>query len=327
MIGVDGAVGATGLSLSHWPENRTPAALRHDLSTGSALAFARLPRAEREELAAGATAIVNNHYDTDGTCALFATRRPEAALPLAERLLAAARAGDFFQTPDQESVALDALVHGLVDPAASPLAADFAGLANDARSELVTRFLIAELPALLAADRLPFPELWEPTVAALEHDLADLGTAARRDDAARDLTVWTAPRDARSRRAGAAAFDPGRHALFGSTRADRVLVAGPSGAGTTWRLVVSTLSWFDLVTERRLPRPDLQALATRLNALEGCHAEDDAAWRAQAADNASPELWFGMPAQPSFAEHSSALLPSALAPRTVTEAVESALST
>ena len=44
-----------------------------------------------DRLAADATAIVNNHYDTDGTCALFAVRHPRAALEREEALLAAVR--------------------------------------------------------------------------------------------------------------------------------------------------------------------------------------------------------------------------------------------
>ena len=72
VIAVDGAWGAEGLGLSHWPGNRTPGDLRHDLSTGSALLFARLPEVERHERAGGAAFIANNHYDTDGAMALFA---------------------------------------------------------------------------------------------------------------------------------------------------------------------------------------------------------------------------------------------------------------
>ena len=43
VITVDGAIGAPGLNLSHWPGNTTPKELRHDLSTGSALASVSPP--------------------------------------------------------------------------------------------------------------------------------------------------------------------------------------------------------------------------------------------------------------------------------------------
>src|SRR5262245_35017088 len=87
LLTVDGAWGAPGLNLSHWPGNATPADLRHELSTGSALRFARLAQAEREQRARGCTAIANNHFDTDGACALFAVRHPGRALGLERELL------------------------------------------------------------------------------------------------------------------------------------------------------------------------------------------------------------------------------------------------
>ena len=57
VISVDGTFGAPGLNLSHWPGNTTPKDLRHDLSTGSALLFARLEPADRERRAAGCVAV------------------------------------------------------------------------------------------------------------------------------------------------------------------------------------------------------------------------------------------------------------------------------
>jgi len=92
VLSVDGAWNAPGLNLSHWPGNTTPKELKHDLSTGIALAFARLPEGRQEELAEGCVALANNHFDTDGVCAMFAVRHPELALPRSEELLAAAAA-------------------------------------------------------------------------------------------------------------------------------------------------------------------------------------------------------------------------------------------
>ena len=86
VICVDGVLGARGLELSHWPGNRTPVALKHELSTGCALAFARLSPSERERRADGAEAIVNNHFDTDGVLASFAARWPEEALRWYEQI-------------------------------------------------------------------------------------------------------------------------------------------------------------------------------------------------------------------------------------------------
>ena len=80
-MSVDGAWGAPGLNLSHWPGNTTPADLEHDLSTGIALRFGRLDESDRAERAAGCVALCNNHFDTDGMCALFALVDANAAPP------------------------------------------------------------------------------------------------------------------------------------------------------------------------------------------------------------------------------------------------------
>jgi hypothetical protein len=329
---VDGTFGAEreraagGLNLSHWPGHATPRDLRHDLSTGCALRFAALDPAERRRLARGAVAIANNHYDTDGVLAIFATRHPELALPRAPRLLAAAAAGDFFQLPDEDALALDALVGALPDPERSPFGRELAPLPERERHERCIAFLLEHLPALLDGDLASFGDLWRPELEAARCDLEDLARAEREERRALDLTCWRAPQGARSGRPGAGErFDPGRHALFGSTRADRVLSIGPGGDGTSYRLVFSTLSWFDLVGPRRLPRPDLEALAARLNELEGSAPGDAHAWRAQPADSPAPELWFGAAQLDSFAEHNPALVPSRLLERELRAVLEPAL--
>ena len=330
VLSVDGAFDAPGLNLSHWPGNRTPASLRHDLSTGSALAFARLPQEERERLAAGATAIVNNHFDTDGLCAAFAVRYPARALELEGPLLDAAACGDFFRYPSDEALAFDAIVTAFADPDRSPLGASLRELPDAERYTRAQHALLERLPDLLGppseAGLAEYAPLWRDVVAAARADRADLEAAEREDVEALDLTLWTAE-DGRgsSRPDSQGLFDPGRHALFGTSRADRVLAVGPIAGGTSYRLIVSTLSWFDLVTEQRLPRPDLEALADDLNRLEDTRPSDDLAWRAQPRRNPSPELWFGGREQASFAEHNPALAPSELEPDTVLAAIEAAL--
>lgn len=319
VISVDGAWGASGLNLSHWPGNTTPRELRHDLSTGSALAFARLPARERERLAAGAVAVVNNHYDTDGICALFAVLRPEAALARSALLLEVAAAGDFFQAPSERAVQIDAIVRGFVDGERSPIAGELAGLSEEERHQAAARHLVDRYDTLLDGDLEPYRALWSDALAALRSGKAELERAARDDIVHLDWTVWTAAPDT----ADAAAFDPGRHALFGSTTRDRVLALAPRGAGATCRFLLSTLSWFDLASGARLARPDLAALARRLGELEP--ASGDRAWRAQPFDSPAPELWFGTETVERFAEHNPALRASALAPATIRHEIANAL--
>ena len=325
VVSVDGAFDAPGLNLSHWPGHATPRELRHDLSTGAALAFARLPAARRAELAAGARELVNNHYDTDGVCALFAVRHPAAALARADLLLAAARAGDFFAGGDERAFVLDAIVAGVADPERSPL--DLAGLAPLERHQRAVEHLLERLPALLDGEVEPYRALWERPLADLRADKADLARCARDELAHLEWTVHTAPQGAVSSRAGAPPlFDPGRHALFETGAEDRALVVGPAAAGATYRLVLNTVSWFELATRAALPRPDLEACAGRLNALEGSAPQAERAWRAQPTASPSPELWFGARDHALFAEHAGDVLaPSALAPAAVRRVLADAL--
>jgi hypothetical protein len=305
VISVDGAWGQPGLNLSHWPGNTTPKELRHDLSTGVALNFARLERNARERLADGCRAIANNHFDTDGCCAMYAVRRPESALARAPRLLDAAAAGDFFRTPSDHAFRLDAVITNLADPARSPWADRFRGLDDAAKHTFLATEIVERMPELLDGELAELADLWRPEAEGLAADRAALATATRDEIVHLDHCVWEGP--------AGVAFDPGRHALFGSTSCDRILAIGrPPGGGPTYRFLLSTLSWFDLATRTALPRPDLASLAARLNEAEGTSDDADAAWRFQAILSPSPELWFGVADLELFEERCPALRPSRL---------------
>lgn len=327
VVSVDGAFGAPGLELSHWPGNRTPASLRHDLSTGTALAVARLPEAERAALVRGCTALALNHYDTDGLCALYALLHPERALAHAPLLLAAAEAGDRFRVPSLDGFRLDAALLALADRHRSPLPADVFDLPAAARYTRLAEEGLARIEVALAAGIASLEPLYGAAERALEADRRDLAGALFDDLVHLDTAVWTAPFGRGSTRlaggAGATPFDPGRHASFGATGADRVLALGPGPHGTTARFVIGTGSFFDLVTAPGSPRPDLAALAATLQRREDTQrgtggtmegrAADGCAWRHQAQEGASPELWYGRAGLPLYGEHAARwLAPSAL---------------
>lgn len=284
VISVDGAFSAPGLNLSHWPGNTTPPHLKRDLSTGIALAFMGLSEQERRSLSAGCTALANNHYDTDGVLAMFALTRPEEALPRAEAMLACAAAGDLFGLPSEEAFCLDLIVTHMANPLRSPLSLD--GLCDRDRYERATAELLDQLPGLLDGNLEAYAALWEPELERLREDLALLQASALDELIHLDLAVWTVP----------AGGDPGRHALWGRSEMDRQLVLAPGPEGTTARMLLGTRSWFDLVSKKPQPRPDLPALAVRLN-------ERAPGWQHQSPDGASPELWFGAPGLASFSEH------------------------
>lgn len=318
VVSIDGAWDVPGLNLSHWPGNRTPEPLRHPLSTGSVLAFDRLPEPERERLVGDARFVVNNHYDTDGMLALFAFLRPEVALRHEPVLLAGAAAGDFFEAPNDEAVALDAVIGAFADTERSPLADRFAGLGAYARFELAARAVLERLPEWLERGLALERELWAPAVEGVARGRAELARATRDELVHLDWTVWTSTDTS-------APFDPGRHALFGSTGTDRVLTLGQSRDGTLARLVIGTRSWFDGTRETRLVRPDLAELARRLNELERSSPADTCAWRCHETSSPSPELWFGTEGLALFEEHNRELAPSALAPAVIRREVGNAL--
>ena len=314
VLSVDGAWGAPGLNLSHWPGQRTPPELRHDLSTGCALNFARLSEARQAELARGCTAIANNHYDTDGVLSIFALARPAQALAQSEFLLQAAAAGDLFRFPNERAFALDALIGGLAEPG-SPWEALWSGKGGREKHQILVLELVERLPWILEGGLEEFGGLWKPQVERLRADIEALRGAAKDEIVHLELAVWTGERG----------LDPGRHALFGTSERDRALVLVREAGGTRARLVVNTSSWFELVSRPALPRPDLAALAARLNSLESLAPGAPLAWRAQPTASPAPELWFGRAELEFFAEHNDALAPSRLDPVLIKRVVQDSL--
>ncbi|TAJ21493.1 MAG: hypothetical protein EPO68_04615 [Planctomycetota bacterium] len=313
VISVDGAFGCRGLELSHWPGHRTPADLAHELSTGCALAFARLDARERERRADGARLAVNNHYDTDGACALYAVLQPEAALAHERALLELAAAGDFFQAPSELAVAIDAAIGNLADSRRSALARGLGARSDHERHEHCYRCVHANLARWLAGDLASARGLYELELDAFRADRARVAAARRTEFDAAALACIELDEPL------LAGSDPGRHALFGATSLDRVLLSFPRGGAHCHRLLVSTRSWFDLPGVARRPRPDLAALARALDALDPRAGRDGAHWHAQPADSPSPELWFGRAELEFFRERNDALEPSGLAPARVRE--------
>jgi hypothetical protein len=317
VLSVDGYFGAPGLNLSHWPGHETPEDLRHDLSTGSALLFARLDEGERARRAEGCVAVVNNHNDTDGLCATYAVLRPEEALAHEQELLDAAAAGDFFQVPNEQAFCIDQLVSRWRETETSPIALKLAECLDEpAQRQLVIEDLLERLPGWLEGGYTEHEDLYAPALARLHRDRAALQTASRDDLVHFDLTIWTG--------APSTEFAPGRHAFHSDSDADRVLLLGPTSEGTSCRLVINTTSWFDMVTREQLARPDLEALCERLRELERA-AGGESEWHTHGETNAAPELWCGAPDQPTFDEHNELLQLSQLSSEVLKHEIVEAL--
>ena len=317
VLSVDGYFGAPGLNLSHWPGHQTPEDLRHDLSTGSALLFARLDEAERARRAEGCVAVVNNHSDTDGLCATYAVLHPKEALAREQELIDAAAAGDFFQVPTEQAFCIDYLVSRWREPEISPIAARLAECSDEsAQRQLVIEDLLERLPGWLEGGYTDHEDLYAPALARLASDRASLRAASQDDLVHFDLTVW--------RGSVESDFAPGRHALYAETEADRVLLLDPTPEGTRCRFVINTTSWFDMVSREQTARPDLESLCARLQELERA-AGGERDWHTHDTTNAAPELWCGAPKQPTFDEHNELLLASLLSPEILKHEIVEAL--
>src|SRR5216683_2626134 len=125
-LSVDGTVGHA-IHFSHWKGNETPSSVKADTSTEIALNLVAAPN--RDELTRGIDLVTNNHFDTDGVLSVWTVLVGERALPLRDKLIAAAEAGDFSELSTQEGVRASIVIQGSDSPTdvGSPLARQLAG--------------------------------------------------------------------------------------------------------------------------------------------------------------------------------------------------------
>jgi hypothetical protein len=276
-------------SLSHWPGNSTPAELKRDLSTGIALAFAKLPASKQQGLIGPFERVANNHYDTDGVLSAFAVLRPEAALPHEQLMLRAAACGDFGTWQGPEALAVELAVMVLPSHPKSPIARTSNRCLNGDAYE----WWLSRLPETLSE---PFAtqELWAARHAAILDDIA-------RVEARRGVEVQRCPE------LGLAVVISD-HALtrIGLNHAagdcHRVLLVRPGeGSDRTmkqhrYRFMDRAESWFEL-PDRSVPaRVPLEALAEQLAHREGPGAAP-AQWYCSSLDLPVAQLGFGNPEQ------------------------------
>ena len=312
VVSVDGAWGAAGLNLSHWPGNCTPAELTHPLATGIALRYARLPKERRAELCQGCVAVSNNHFDTDGLCSVWAVQHPERALELEERLLDAATCGDLYRVRSEAALGLDAITSGLAtDPRLE-------GLAEDEQTSWLYEHCLPHMEELLRGEFRG--EFEAPARAAIERFRAQL-PRARAALASEDSTARLAVFQLQSGEPL-----PDRHALFSATELECALSVRESPTGLEAWLVLNTEWFFDYQELPLGPAPDLTRLAEHLQSSEPAREGSLARWRAVAPGGATPQLYFGLDGQQQFDESNAYLVPSRLSADLVTDVVRSALA-
>src|SRR5256712_11964637 len=126
-LSVDGTVD-NAIHFSHWKGNETPASVKADTSTEIALNV--VASSSRNELTKGIDLVTNNHFDTDGVLSVWTMLNGEHALPLRNKLIAAAEAGDFSEFSSEDGERTSIVIQGSdspTDKSAPPLASKLAG--------------------------------------------------------------------------------------------------------------------------------------------------------------------------------------------------------
>lgn len=274
-------------TLSHWPGNTTPAAVKHDLSTGIALHVARLSPDERRGLLGEYDEVANNHYDTDGALCAFAVLNPEEALRRADLMLDAAATGDFSVWRGEPALAIDLTVMQLTKGPASPLAGALRpDMGDDQRHTLAYDWLLAHLGEVLD-DPFALRPLWDERLGQIVDDVHRIeeGTGvSTRVFADLDLALVSSDRPI---------TDIGLNLAAGDC--SRVLLVLPSREGYRYRFRYRVESWFELVSRKVPPRPSLQPALALLDRAEGLGAKPPAgrAWWCDPPQSPVSELGFG----------------------------------
>jgi hypothetical protein len=239
------------LTLSHWPQSGSPAALRDDLSAQIVFHYLDHP-----ELHVPAEAVSNNHFDQDGLMSVYALVDPDGAQSRRERAIDVARAGDFGTYRDRDSVRI---------------AWTIAALGFELPPE-VDRYatVLDRVPELLDHPER-FVEHWADEDEHLQGSEAAIAsglvTIEELDDL--DLAIVTMPEDwtlrpvRRFTRPGLqASVHP--TAVFNATDCFRVLYR----RGARYELQYRYETWVQYQSRRPPGRVDLAPLAEALSALE-----------------------------------------------------------
>jgi hypothetical protein len=277
-IVVDGApLPSTLLTLSHWPNNQSPPAVRRDTSTATAFAYLDTPGLHQS-----VPWVTNNHFDEDGLFSMYAVTEPARALADRELLIAGSFAGDFGVVTDPDAARLCFAIEAVTDPEVSPLPGDV--FAEPDRVAALYTAMLDSLPALLRDFHAGWPrfgDLWalqDEHLTASRGLLAD-GVVTLVEHPALDLAVVRIPAYLRRRTARrylvdeAAAVHP--FAINSATQRSRILRV----QGAHYEFEYRYESWVQLASRRVPLRVNLDGLAARLNELDdapGWVAEDPA---------------------------------------------------
>jgi len=285
-LSVDGTVD-NAIHFSHWRGNKTPASVKADTSTEIALNLVAAPN--REELTQGIELVTNNHFDTDGVLSVWTVLNGERALPLRDKLIAAAEAGDFSELSNPAAVRASIVIQGsesaIDEDAGSPLARQLAGepVDDDARAyELVLPHVERVLTHTNDYQSL-WCDPWNRIANALD-SFAKGRSRVTEDHEAKFSLITLAPEIFSS-----AGFKPTRHsapytAISTYAKGAIFLIATPLDPGWSYRIDYPYYSWAETVVRPPITRRDLSSLMERLNAIEKSAA---GSWRLDSSELAS----------------------------------------
>jgi uncharacterized protein DUF6687 len=284
-LSVDGTVD-NAIHFSHWRGNETPASVKADTSTEIALNVVAAPN--RDELTQGIELVVNNHFDTDGVLSVWAMLNGERALPLADKLIAAAEAGDFCEFSSADAVRASIVIQGSdspIDKSGSPLAMKFAGedFVDEARSyDLV----LPKVEHVLTHTDF-YESLWREPWKRIEMALDSFakGDSRVEEDLVNKISMVTLAPAVFS----PAGFDPAAHAapfaaISHHARGNLFLIATPLQDGWAYRVDYPYYSWAETVVRPSIPRPDLGVAINALNEIEN---NETGRWMIDASELAS----------------------------------------
>jgi hypothetical protein len=314
-LSVDGTVD-NAIHFSHWRGNETPVSVKADTSTEIALNVVAAPN--RDELTQRIDLVVNNHFDTDGVLSVWTMLNGERALPLREKLIAAAEAGDFCEFSSVDAVRASIVIQGSdspIDKSGSPLAMKFAGedFVDEARSYDLVLPKVEHV--LMHTDF--YESLWREPWKRIEVALDSFAKGESRvdEDLVNKISLVTlAPAIF-----GAAGFDPAAHAapfaaISHHAHGNLFVIATPLNNGWAYRVDYPYYSWAETIVRPSIPRPDLSAAINALNDIENNEA---GRWVIDSSELASAI---------KFSDANNQLTASKIAPDVVARALADALN-
>jgi hypothetical protein len=271
------------LTLSHWPVNATPEALKRDTSTATVFAYLDAP-----ELHQSVEIASNNHFDEDGLFSMFTLCQPVLALKHRELLMAAALAGDFGVYSDPNAARLAFVIEGFADKTISPLPEKvFAGCEQQQVAELY-RHMLDRLPGILE-NLDAFEDFWSDQDAHLSESesLVSDGTVQIEQITDLDLAIVRIPGDVPERtvrhylQPELAAVHP--FAIHSATECSRIIRI----YGDQFDFYFRYESWLQFISRRPLHRVALDGLVDQLNSIETAAGQ----WQSDKITNINPRLY------------------------------------